>query len=216
MNVRERQQRLIQNELIEATKEGNINKVTALLRENPTIDINYRDKKQWGLAALHYAARNGHLNMCQLLLSGRNIDVKSRDKDGNTIFHHAAKNGHLDICQLLISNPNVDINIQSNNGTTALYDAVSREHLDICQLLILDPNIDINIKNKSHRTALQLAVDKFYPNHPIVNILSKESLWQFRRAYLSLVEGCCSDRKYIARYLFDDMICREICSYLGV
>ena len=48
----------------------------------------------------------------------------------------------------------------------------------------------------------------------IADILSAEAHWQSRRAYLSLVYGCYDSRGHIARYLFDEMMCREVCSYV--
>ena len=48
----------------------------------------------------------------------------------------------------------------------------------------------------------------------VVEMLSAASLWQSRRAYLSLVDGCLAARGHIARFLFDEMMCREVCSYM--
>uniref|UniRef100_A0A6C0JXQ8 Uncharacterized protein n=1 Tax=viral metagenome TaxID=1070528 RepID=A0A6C0JXQ8_9ZZZZ len=43
---------------------------------------------------------------------------------------------------------------------------------------------------------------------------SSETLWDARKPFLSLTEGCRDARGWMARYLFDDMIMRELCTFM--
>ena len=43
--------------------------------------------------ALHYAARNGNEEICQLLLDEGKADVNARTKSGSTALHRAAMMG---------------------------------------------------------------------------------------------------------------------------
>ena len=125
--------------------------------------------------------------------------------------------GHREICELLILNSNIDINVKTNNnGGTALQWAAYRGHRAICELLISNSNIDISIdsENNEGSTASQLALAMGH-NH-LAHILSTEARWRMRCAYLSLVYGCPDAAGHIDRFLFDEMMCREVCSYMDI
>lgn len=67
---------------------------------------------------LHYAARNGNLQMVeQLLLAG--AEVMAKDEHGLSPFFHAATNGHLRVADLLVRN-GANPSEQDRNGNTAL------------------------------------------------------------------------------------------------
>ena len=169
-----------EEKLFEAAKKGDTNTVKSLLEENTHIDVNYRDSYYDGYTALHYAASNGHREICELLISNSNIDINVKDNIGDTALHSAASNGHREICELFMSNSNIDISIETNKGYTASELALARGH-----------------------------------NH-LAHILSTEARWRMRRAYLSLVYGCPDAAGHIDRFLFDEMMCREVCSYMDV
>ena len=57
---------------------------------------------------MHYAARNGHSKVCQLILE--NVQEKHpKNYDGWTPLHWAAQNGHSELCQFILEN------VQENN-----------------------------------------------------------------------------------------------------
>ena len=74
---------------------------------------------------LHEAVRNGHLEMCWVLLSyGANVDAREHFWFGGTKtpLWDAAKKGFLEICKLLIRN-GADVNASDEQGIrTILYD----------------------------------------------------------------------------------------------
>ena len=85
----------------------------------------------------------------------------------------------------------------------------------ICELLISNSNIDISIEDNNGYTASQLALANGH--HHLARILSTEARWRMRRAYyLSLVYGCPDAAGHIDRFLFDEMMCREVCSYMDI
>lgn len=63
-------------------------------------NVNATDKS--GYSPLHYSARNGHLEICKLLLShGAKVNMETRSGEA-TPLHRAAYMGHSDIVQLLV------------------------------------------------------------------------------------------------------------------
>ena len=92
-------------------------------------------KDSSGYTALHYAARNGNVSICQILLScGATVNVTT--KNGlSTPLHRASYNGHIFVVKLLLEN-NADCLIQDADGQTALHKAVTKNHPEVCKLLI--------------------------------------------------------------------------------
>ena len=56
---------------------------------------------------LHDAAKYGHLEVVQLLLTVPNIAVSATDSNGATSFHEAACRGHHKIVKLLLAVSNI-------------------------------------------------------------------------------------------------------------
>lgn len=72
-----------------AAQHGEIDRIERLLRKGVPVDA--RDNS--GYTALHYAARNGHLPVCKLLVRNR-ADVNAVTKAGGaTALHRAATAG---------------------------------------------------------------------------------------------------------------------------
>jgi len=55
-----------------------------------------------GNTALHYAAQNGHVELCEVLVRA-GVSYDARTKVNRTPLHLAAQEGHLPVVQLLIS-----------------------------------------------------------------------------------------------------------------
>ena len=62
---------------------------------------NWRDSD--GLIPLHYAARNGHLELVKYFITELLCDPMDRNRRGDTPLHFACRRGHLNIIQYLIS-----------------------------------------------------------------------------------------------------------------
>jgi ankyrin repeat protein len=90
---------VIDDELFEAARSGDVGVVSALLDAHPEKLHGRAKPYDWSL--LHFAAQNGHLAAVDLLLK-RGRDVNSREHGDNTYpMHWAAAAGHLDVVRRL-------------------------------------------------------------------------------------------------------------------
>ncbi|XP_053905606.1 ankyrin repeat domain-containing protein 39 [Cuculus canorus] len=87
-----------------------------------------------GYTALHYASRNGHLGVCQLLL-GRGARCDARTPGGATPLHRASYCGHLAITRLLLAH-GADPAATDSDGHTSLHKAAEQGHRELCVLLL--------------------------------------------------------------------------------
>ncbi|XP_064428642.1 ankyrin repeat domain-containing protein 39 isoform X3 [Mirounga angustirostris] len=72
-----------------------------------------------GYTALHYASRNGHYAVCQLLLeSGAKCDAQTHG--GATALHRASYCGHTEIARLLLSHGS-NPRLVDDDGMTSLH-----------------------------------------------------------------------------------------------
>ncbi|KAG6879264.1 hypothetical protein C0992_004011 [Termitomyces sp. T32_za158] len=55
------------------------------------------------MSPLHYAAKNGHLELVELLLEYK-ADINLANSFGWSSLYHAVKNGHLNIVAVLLEN----------------------------------------------------------------------------------------------------------------
>ncbi|XP_038609316.1 ankyrin repeat domain-containing protein 39 isoform X1 [Tachyglossus aculeatus] len=113
-----------------AALDGDLRRVKHFIQK--ATDPSLPDKA--GYTALHYASRNGHLEVCQLLLeSGAECDAQTHG--GATALHRACYCGHADVARLLLSH-GADPGVPDGDGMTSLHKAAERGHLDLCSLLL--------------------------------------------------------------------------------
>jgi ankyrin repeat protein len=101
--------------MIQAVKDGRENVVRALLSIGVT--ANARDPRA-GLAALHLAVQQSHVNIVKILL-GNGADPNLQSSRGETALHFAVRQFREDAVRLLL-NTKVNINIQNERGETAM------------------------------------------------------------------------------------------------
>ncbi|XP_060661069.1 ankyrin-3 isoform X1 [Drosophila nasuta] len=117
---------------LRAARSGDIGKVLEFINDGLIMDINSCNAN--GLNALHLAAKDGFVDICNELLK-RGINVNSATKKGNTALHIASLAGQQQVIkQLILYNANV--NVQSLNGFTPLYMAAQENHDGCCRLLL--------------------------------------------------------------------------------
>ncbi len=104
----------LDNQLIQASKKGDVVQVKALLAKGA--NVNARGKNDE--TPLMVAAKAGNTETMQILID-KGADLNVKDTGCITALMWAAANGHADIVKLLIDN-GADVNIKDCTGKTAL------------------------------------------------------------------------------------------------
>ncbi|KAK3603757.1 hypothetical protein CHS0354_023371 [Potamilus streckersoni] len=136
---------------------GLLDEVTQMLAEGT--DPNATDS--FGYTALHYAARNGHYAVCELLLQrGANPDIKTKS-GGITSLHRACYQGHLKIVQILLEYK-ADPLASDSDGKIPLHKAAENGQVEIVKLLIDQEGKAVSVADNKGR----LPLDCVSSNHP--------------------------------------------------
>ncbi|KAJ1629823.1 ankyrin repeat-containing domain protein, partial [Pavlovales sp. CCMP2436] len=74
-----------------------------------------------GMSLLHFAAQNGHLEACQLLVQSgpARVDIEQQDREGRTALHWACLGAHVAVGRYLES-VGASTDTQDQFGRTAL------------------------------------------------------------------------------------------------
>ena len=93
-----------------------------------------------GCHVLHYACRNGHLQMLKFIIGNPDFDIDFNivDQSGNTPLHKACCYGQFEVVKFLLENSNkkeIDIYKKNNNQRTAEDLARLKGHKEILELL---------------------------------------------------------------------------------
>ncbi len=138
-------------EIHDAAKSGDLEKVKALLKDNPDLVFSKDDR---GNSPLHWAAFSGQEEVAELLLTNK-AAVDAKDNKGNTPLHNAAGNGHKDVVELLLVHK-ADVNAKANNGATPLHNAAAWGRKDVAELLLAH-KAEVNAKGGGDLTPLHNA-----------------------------------------------------------
>ncbi|XP_069476362.1 ankyrin repeat domain-containing protein 39 [Ambystoma mexicanum] len=107
-----------------------------------------------GYTALHYASRQGHLSICELLLtSGAHCNAQTHG--GATPLHRASYCGHNEVAQLLLSHGAKPETVD-DDGMTCLHKAAEKGHADLCDLLVQHSPVLKTIQDRKSRRASDL------------------------------------------------------------
>jgi beta-lactamase regulating signal transducer with metallopeptidase domain/ankyrin repeat protein len=142
--------------LLKAVKDGNIEKVKSLIAVGA--NVNAADNE--GTTTLIFAIVSDHRDVVELLLA-KGADINAKDKRDCAPMIHAVWNRNLDIINLLLDN-RADVNttktaFDAPGVSTPLHEAIYNGSLDIVRLLI-DDGADINAIGEFGRTPLQNAI----------------------------------------------------------
>ncbi|XP_056371637.1 histone-lysine N-methyltransferase EHMT2-like [Oenanthe melanoleuca] len=72
-------------------------------------------KEKDGSTCLHHAAKNGNLEMVELLLSTGQVDVNAQDNGGWTPIIWAAEHKHIEVIRRLLTR-GADVTLTNNPG----------------------------------------------------------------------------------------------------
>ncbi len=153
------------NPLGQAAKEGDLEKIQAILKDNPDL-ISALDGE--GNTPLDWAVIKDRLDVAKLLLANK-ADVNEPGSDGETALHIAANLGYKDAAEFLIAN-GANVNAKDVNGRTPLHNLVSNIRSDACPgcegvgELLLANGADINAKDNKGSTPLHAVkgFDKYW------------------------------------------------------
>src|ERR1035438_8758961 len=103
-------------EIHDAARNGDLEKVKALLKDNPDLVFS---EDSGGETPLHGAAFKGHKDVVELLLANK-AKAEAKSNNGVTSLHWAAENGHKDVVALLLAH-GADVNARNKDGKTPLH-----------------------------------------------------------------------------------------------
>lgn len=103
----------IDRQFIYAVFLANVERVNAMLRDNPKL---VEERYARGDTALHHAARNGDLEIVKLLINS-GADVNAMADQGHFPLYCAAGHGHVETTQYLVEN-GADLQARLSDGKT--------------------------------------------------------------------------------------------------
>jgi ankyrin repeat protein len=141
------------DEIHEAARQGNLEKVRALVDKDPTL-IAAKDKG--GETPLHWAAFSGNIDLVRFLLE-KGAEVDARNGRGLTPLAFAALQGRTPAAGLLIER-GADANVRNALNITSLIIAAEQGAVELVEKLIsagADVRIESHIGTALHRAAFK-------------------------------------------------------------
>ena len=102
-----------------------------ILRDNPTLDVNWRNPEENQSTALRQACADGQDPIAAILLAHPDIDVNLKNRDGYTPLYSATYCGRTACVRLLLKDPRVMPNEPNALGFLPVHRAVFYRHDDI-------------------------------------------------------------------------------------
>lgn len=139
---------LDQNEIFDACRQGNVDKVKELYESFPDI-INLQDHK--GFTPVILATYNDQAEVVNFLLQ-KGAVINSLDGSDNSALMGVCFKGYTEIAEKLLD-AGAEVNQRNSNGATALTFAATFGHLRIAKML-LEKGADVHIKDARGKNPL--------------------------------------------------------------
>ena len=154
-------------DIFEATKKGSLKGVKYWCTNDPNA-IYRKEKNHDSWTCLHFASKNGDLEIVNVLLS-KGADVEAKDsKLNSTPLNIASFYGSVPVVDALLDK-GADINHQDASKNTPLHYAVWNNQLPVVKVLITR-GADPSLKNDWNATPLEMASEE--DHEPIKDYLS--------------------------------------------
>lgn len=128
-----------------AAQYNDLDRVKTLLKKG--VSVNAQDSA--GYTALHYAARNGHYEICKILVEN-DAETNVQTRCGRAApLHRAAVQNHPDIVGLLLKH-GANPNLKDADGYTALHKAITARSMSVCKMLIPRTDLSLLEQNIEH------------------------------------------------------------------
>lgn len=141
--------------LLEAVKQGDINLTERCL--DLGADVNTVHHSTHNNTPLHWAAKEGHLAIAELLIKRKAV-IDSLAVDHSTPLNFTGFYGHAAIANVLLMH-GADVKHQDLSGNTPFHDAMSRGHKDVIGIFIR-AGAEVDIRNTAGNTVLDVAKNK--------------------------------------------------------
>ncbi|OAB82242.1 ankryin [Wolbachia endosymbiont of Laodelphax striatellus] len=154
--MNEREQRELDELLMNSSKGENIQQITELIEAGANINAVTTVQKE---TPLHIAVRYVHKEVAELLLNkGANVNAVERRKW--TPLHTAVKSGKVEVAELLLDR-GANVNAVDNLDMTPLHFALKYNREELVRLL-LDRGANVNAVDKKGRTPLSIVASDDY------------------------------------------------------
>jgi len=159
-----------------ATHNAKVSEVEEILKNNPTLNVNWRNESWFAYTGLHLACARGHDAIAANLLAHPAINVNQKDNDGCTPFTRACINGRISCARLLLKDSRVMVNQASLEGYTPLWYAAVYGRHEIIETWVAsgremdlgkprDPRTDaIGEAKRLRRTQMTTLLERFQEN----------------------------------------------------
>ncbi|KAK4080934.1 hypothetical protein Trihar35433_2039 [Trichoderma harzianum] len=129
----------------------------AILQSDSVTAIGVDSKDGSEMKPLAWAAKNGHKDMCRLLLDTGRVEIDTKYINNQTPLLLAAHRGHQAVVSLLLATKQVDINVEDEAGMTPLSLAARNGDMAMVKLLLATGQIDFDTKNHGNLRSLLFA-----------------------------------------------------------
>lgn len=127
-------------------REGKYNTSEYLIKQ---CNLPVNEKDIYGQNPIYYAAREGHLELCKLLVEN-GTDINLEDKYGQTCIFYAIRQGHYEIVDFLIKN-GANVNKTDKKKQTPVSYAMRIGQNNIVELLVANGGIKPEHKTKNNK-----------------------------------------------------------------